>query len=1003
MKTRKNRIPVQYFALIIALTGWLSILGYIYRVHSFYGVLSYIPMAFHTAICFLCLSLAILFAQPDKGIMKQFTSSFSGSLTARLLVPAAVLVPSVLGLLRLHGYWAGIYNTELGVALYTLTIICAFLLLAWHSASLLNKRDLVKKQAEDDLRNSEEEIAAIIKAAPDAVIVFDDQSRVIKWNPEAEKLFGYTSNEVTGKLLTETIIPAAYKDAYKKGIERSVHADQNDITGKTIELKGVKKDNSQFDIALRISPAVIKGSAMFVGFIRDITEQKITSQKLNDFNKELSRQVNEKTRELTEIFERLTDGFIALDTNFNYTYINKKAGELIHKDPAALIGRNVWKEFPDTVGSATYQSFLEAMVQQEYIVNTDHYEPLNLWQENHIYPSTNGLSVFIRDITERKLAEIALRENEVKYRTFVEEAVDAILVLSSKNNRYIEANKKASELLGYSIEEITRLTPADLIFPDDIIPTPYDRLEAGDAIRLERVLRKKNGEGVAVESSVRRLPDGNYLAFMRDVTDRKRAEQEINEARRLSDKLVDSLPGVFYFYDANGKFIRWNSQFEKVTGYSGAEIAGMHPVQFFHDDEKEYITQRITDVFIKGVNDAEADLLTKNGDRIPYYFKAVLVNYEGQPCLLGTGIDIAERKTYEEELRSSKKKYKLLFENNPLCMWMLRLPDYKVIDVNNAALNQYGYTREEFLALDIAEIRPEEDRQKFRDITDTDFRSVHHAGTWKHKKKNGTIIYVDIVTHDIYYDGMPARFILANDITEKYIAEEKLKESYDAIRQLTEHLQKIREDERTHIAREIHDELGQQLTVLKMDLAWLNKKVEPGNTVLKDKVKELLSTINITVKTVRRIASELRPSLLDDLGLIPAMEWHLEEFEKRSGIQTGFSKPQTGGYLSDEVKIGLFRIFQESLTNVARHAEAKEVNVSLEQNDKKVTLTITDNGLGFNQENASKKTLGILGMKERTLMLGGEYTITGISGKGTTVLVSVPLNGVDHKNMKKVV
>ena len=997
-QTRLIRLPVQYLLLAVALTGWLSVLGYIYKVPSFYGMFAHIPMAIHSAICFLGISIAILFSQPDKGIMKHLTSTLSGSVNARILVPTAVLVPSLIGLLRLHGYWAGIYNTEFGVALYTLVIIILFLALAWYSASVLNKRDMVKKQTEDALRNSEEEIAAIIKSAPDAIIVVDDKGKILKWNPEAENLFGYTKEEIKGRLLADTIMPSEYREIHENDMEKFRLTGESDIAGKTIELRAIKKNNVYFDIALRMSPARVKDTTVFMGFVRDITDQKLIDEKLKDFNKELSRQVKEKTRELTEIFERLTDGFIALDTNFNYTYINKKTGELFHEDPASLIGKNIWKEFPELVGTSTYQAFHEALIQQEYIVNKDYYKPLHLWQESHIYPHPDGLSVFIRDISEARSAEIALKEKEAKYRTLVEEAVDAILVRSPKEGRFIEANKKAAELLGYSVDELIRLDLTDIMFPNDPLPIPYDRLETGESLRIERTFRKKDGRGVAVESSVRRLPDGNYLAFVRDITDRKKAEQEINDARKLSDKLIDSLPGVFYFYDAAGKFIRWNAEFEKVTGYSGTEVAGMHPIDFFHTDEKEYIAKRIEDVFINGVNDAEAGFLTKSGNRIPYYFRAVSIDYEGQPCLLGYGIDVTERKKYEEELKASEKKYKLLFESNPLPMWMLSLPDYHVIDVNNAALVQYGYSKQEFMVINIADIRPEEDKGRFKIKTNTNFRSEHHAGVWRHLKKDGTIIFVDIVTHDIYYEGKPARFVLANNITEKYIAEEKLKESYDSIRTLTDHLQKIREEERTHIAREIHDELGQQLTVLKMDIAWLNKKIEPRDIKLKEKVQELLSMIDTTVKTVRRIASELRPSLLDDLGLIPAMEWHLEDFEKRSGIKTGFNKSQAAEHLSDEIKIGLFRIFQESLTNVARHAGAHEVNVSLEQNDKKVILTVTDDGIGFNQENATKKTLGILGMKERTLMLGGEYTITGTKGKGTRVLVSLPLGGNDKNN-----
>jgi PAS domain S-box-containing protein len=869
---RKKKLVTQYIALAIGLLSWLSILSYLYNTNPLGGILIYMPMAIHTAFCFFIFSLAMLFAQPGKGLMCQLTSVYSGSVIARILIPAAVVIPSVLGLLRLEGFRVGIYNNELGTALFAISIITIFAAITWYYAYLLNKRDALKIKTETALRASDEQVRAIFENAPDAVIMIDNDGKIVKWNPEAEKLFGWKASEVAGKLLTDSIIPPTFREAHKNGMHRLIHTGESTILGKTIEIWALKKDGQQIDVSLRVSPMNIEGRQYFVGFMRDITEKKLMENKLRSFNDELAQQVEYKTRELTDIFERITDGFIALDKDFNYTYMNKKAGEIMHRDPASLIGKNVWDEFPAAVGSSTYEAFTRAMREQQYVSNTDYYEPFDLWQENHIYPSPNGLSIFIRDISERK-----------------------------------------------------------------------------------------------------------------------KAEKEITEARTLADKLIDSLPGVFYFFDANGKFIRWNKEFEEVTGYSSAEIAEMHPTDFFEGEEKQYIARRIEEVFLKGVNDAEASFVTKNGQRILYYFKAVLMQYQGAPCLLGSGINIEKRKKAEDELKVSEQKYKLLFESNPLPMWMLSLPEYQFIDVNNAALLQYGYTREQFLQLNVLDIRPKEEADRFHASSSRSFRGVHRAGIWRHKKKDGTIIYVDVITHDFLYKDQPTRLVLANDVTEKYIWEEKLKESYDSIRQLTDHLQKIREEERTHIAREIHDELGQLLTVMKMDISWLKKKVDPAPEPIKEKFVELLGVVDTTVKTIRRIASELRPTLLDDLGLVAAMEWHLEEFEKRSGIQKEFEGPGSEIHIADSVKIGLFRILQESLTNVARHSGAKKVNVSLEQNGRKIVLKIADNGKGYDMEKASKHTLGVLGMKERTAMMGGEYHITGFPGKGTSIEVIVPI------------
>jgi len=227
------------------------------------------------------------------------------------------------------------------------------------------------------------------------------------------------------------------------------------------------------------------------------------------------------------------------------------------------------------------------------------------------------------------------------------------------------------------------------------------------------------------------------------------------------------------------------------------------------------------------------------------------------------------------------------------------------------------------------------------------------------------------------------------------LAEEALNKSHEQLRQLATHLEKVRETERTHIAREIHDELGQQLTGLKMDISWLGRKITNQGNDVKLKINETIHLIDLTVKTVRRIATELRPSILDDLGLLAAMEWQSEEFEKRSEISCVFSSNVTEANVSADLATGIFRIYQESLTNVLRHSAASQVKSFLKIKEGILEFSISDNGKGFiANEIANKKTLGLLGMKERTNLLGGSYEITSKPGKGTSVLIIVPLNNI---------
>jgi len=227
---------------------------------------------------------------------------------------------------------------------------------------------------------------------------------------------------------------------------------------------------------------------------------------------------------------------------------------------------------------------------------------------------------------------------------------------------------------------------------------------------------------------------------------------------------------------------------------------------------------------------------------------------------------------------------------------------------------------------------------------------------------------------------------------EKEQSQQELKQLNQELRSVSAHLERVREDEQARIAREIHDQVGQQLTGLKMDVSWvkgmISKKAEP-EAMLK-KLNEMLDSLDETVKTVRKVASDLRPSLLDDFGLIDALDWHSNEFGSRSGINIHFKPLVNEANLDPAITIGLFRIYQEALVNVARHAAAKNVITVLEISDTQVSLSITDDGKGFDSS-IHMKTLGLLGMKERAQMIGGTLTINSKPGKGAALFITVPL------------
>jgi signal transduction histidine kinase len=232
-----------------------------------------------------------------------------------------------------------------------------------------------------------------------------------------------------------------------------------------------------------------------------------------------------------------------------------------------------------------------------------------------------------------------------------------------------------------------------------------------------------------------------------------------------------------------------------------------------------------------------------------------------------------------------------------------------------------------------------------------------------------------------------------SDITDRMRIQNELQDSREQLRNLTVYLQSVREQERTNIAREIHDELAQALTALKMDVSWLDHRLPIDAQSLSEKTKSMSKLIDSTIQTVKRISAELRPGILDDLGLVAAIEWQAEEFQNRTGISCNFTVDPQDLTIDQDRSTAIFRIFQETLTNVARHARATRVAVSLKERAGKLTLRVMDNGIGITEEQISdSRSFGFIGMRERVIPWNGKISFKGIPDKGTTVIVRVGLD-----------
>jgi PAS domain S-box-containing protein len=249
----------------------------------------------------------------------------------------------------------------------------------------------------------------------------------------------------------------------------------------------------------------------------------------------------------------------------------------------------------------------------------------------------------------------------------------------------------------------------------------------------------------------------------------------------------------------------------------------------------------------------------------------------------------------------------------------------------------------------------------------------------------------------IEQNGKKLYTVMLRDITQRKLNEQELEASRHQLRELAASVQGAREEEKARIARELHDDLGQQLTALKMDLSWLAHRV-PNDTALIEKIQAMQGLTNTSVNSLRRIASDLRPTMLDDLGLAPAIEWLAQDFAKRTGIKVHLAINDHAYRLTKDAETAIYRIVQESLTNVTRHANATNVFISTEYTEKGFLLTVRDDGIGLMPSSRRKaKSFGLLGMKERVHVFGGAISFAGAPGYGTTIEVELPRSVIQEE------
>ena len=471
---------------------------------------------------------------------------------------------------------------------------------------------------------------------------------------------------------------------------------------------------------------------------------------------------------------------------------------------------------------------------------------------------------------------------------------------------------------------------------------------------------------------------------------------ELAEAKDYMDSIIKSMIDILISVDLEGRIGTINRVAVEILGYEEDELIGQPVNKIFAPAAGSLFQGARLERLIQGesVQSYEIEVRTKDGRIIPFDLNISPVTERGEvKAIQIVARDITERKRAEEALLDREEFNSSLLSNSPQPISVIN-PDTSLRYVNPAMAELTGFSSSELAGVKAPyPWWTEETLQK----TSEDLREGMHKGIRKveelFQNKDGKRFWVEGTGTPVKQKGQLEYYIVSwVDITESKQAEEELESSRQQLRDLARHMESAREGERTRIARELHDEMGQVLTALKMDLSQLNKALSQDQTPLREKTISMLELTDTAIKTVKRLATELRPGILDDLGLTAAIEWQAEEFQQRIGIKCEVSLYPEDINLDETLSTAIFRVLQETLTNVARHAQATRVKISLEEKAGKLVLQVIDNGRGITQKQISApSSLGLVGMRERVLPWQGEVKTSGIRGEGTTVAVRIPL------------
>ena len=622
----------------------------------------------------------------------------------------------------------------------------------------------------------------------------------------------------------------------------------------------------------------------------------------------------------------------------------------------------------------------------------------------------------LRYAVGRKRLEEELREQTRFLQSVLNSMADGV-VMADETGTFRVWNPAAEQILGSGPAKRTVGHWSDdfsIFRPDRITPYQIQDIPLARAIRGESVTgatlfikRRSPGNNLWLDVSARPLRDemglikGGVVVF-RDITEARRTDEALRDSENRFRAIMDNSPALIFLKDLEGRYLQANRQFETVSHLANKDLVGKTDEEIFAPAQAAVFRENDRKVLqADAPMQFEESALHDDGPHTSIVVKFPLRNAEGRCyALCGIATDITDKQRAEEIRQQLAKDRLLLLESTGEGIYGLDRQG-RCTFINSAASRMLGYSPDELLCQDMHErihhsspdggIYHRTRCHIHETLVDGRGRKVDDEVYWR---KDRTSFPVEYSSFPVIEQGkVTGAVVVFLDITDRKRAEQQLTASHAQLRKLTARLESVREEERILIAREIHDELGQALTGVKLELSLLQDQLPSVPPTVHSRLESISGLVDATIQSVRRIATDLRPIVLDQLGLIPAIEWQTHEFQSRTGIECRLDIYLRSACLSQTASTAMFRIFQEILTNVVRHAKASVVKITLQEQGGGLVLEVQDNGRGITEtELADPQSLGLVGMRERALLLGGSITFAGNAGSGTIVRVRIPLD-----------